>query len=387
MAEISKNDVRKNNEKNVLQAVINTGPTSRSQVAKDLKLNKVTVSDIFSQLIEAGYLKEVGTGTGSQAGGRKPTLYRFDERFGYVISFDLGFHATDMVVSTLDGQVLHSDNFWGEGAAISQRLAVMLAKIEAYQRQPVTKTRHGLMGLTIGIHGIVNHNQILDSPFFSTENVDIAAYFQEALKVPVFLENEANLAALYARDFTQLAAAQQDLVALSIHKGIGAGVVINGQLFRGAQGGAGEVGRTFVELAPNGEPVKIEALCSEDAVMAQLRKTLHEPSLTEEEVGSRMVAGDAKMQQVLDRFATRLAMVIHNLVASYDPKVVVINSKLVAQNSGMLAAIAREVQRFGGHVRLSLCQDVDHAVTLGGTALIVHQVLDMGRRQLRFRNH
>lgn len=109
---------------------MNSGPTSRSQVAKDLQLNKVTVSDIFSQLIDEGYLEELGAGAGSQAGGRKPTLYRFDPHFGYVISFDLGFHATDMSVSTLDGQVLQSGNFWGEGAALTERLALMLAKIQ-----------------------------------------------------------------------------------------------------------------------------------------------------------------------------------------------------------------------------------------------------------------
>ncbi|KRN22687.1 ROK family protein [Lacticaseibacillus camelliae] len=386
MAEISKRDVRENNEKNVLQDVMNSGPTSRSQVAKDLQLNKVTVSDIFSQLIDEGYLEELGAGAGSQAGGRKPTLYRFDPHFGYVISFDLGFHATDMSVSTLDGQVLQSGNFWGEGAALTERLALMLAKIQAYQRQPVTQTRHGLMGVAIGIHGIVYQNRILDSPFLATTDVDIAAYFQQALHVPVVLENEANLAALYARDFTQLATAQQDLVALSIHKGIGAGVVINGQLFRGAQGGAGEVGRTFVEPDAAGEPIKIETLCSEDAVMAQLREALGDPALTEKAVALRYQADDVKVQQVLSQFATYLAMVVHNLVATYDPKIVVINSTLMAQIPRLLAVVASEVQRFGSQVRLTLCQDVDHAVTLGGTALIVHQVLGMGRRQLHFKN-
>lgn len=141
MARMSKHSVRQNNEKNVLQAVINNGPIARSQVAKALKLNKVTVSDIFSQLLDEGYLEVVGSGEGSQAGGRKPTLHRFNPHYGYVVSFDLGFHATDMMVTTLTGQVRHSANFWGEGEPIAERLAFMVQQVQALARRQWWSTR------------------------------------------------------------------------------------------------------------------------------------------------------------------------------------------------------------------------------------------------------
>lgn len=382
MARMSKHSVRQNNEKNVLQAVINDGPIARSQVAKALKLNKVTVSDIFSQLLDEGYLEVVGSGEGSQAGGRKPTLHRFNPHYGYVVSFDLGFHATDMMVTTLTGQVLHSANFWGEGAPIAERLAFMVQQVQAFQEAIAGQTLHGLLGVAIGVHGIVNHNQVVDSPFMALDGIELAPYFEQALAVPVVLENEANLAALYARDFTELAAAQQDLVALSIHKGIGAGVVIDGQLFRGANGGAGEVGRA---LAPDdqGQLVKIETLCSEDAVLAQLA-TVCGHALKAEEIASLTKTATPAVQPVLAQFVMRLTLVIHNSVASYDPKIVVINSGLIAANPDLLTDLTRALTAAGHAVPLTLGEAGEHAITLGGTTLIVHQVLGLGSRQLHF---
>lgn len=100
----------------------------------------------------------------------------------------------------------------------------------------------GLLGICLSIHGIVNEQQeITYSPFIDFENINLNERLSAKYHVPVVLENESNLAAVYVRDF-MLKFDSKNLVAIGIHKGIGSGVIINNRLFRGFRGQAGEVG-------------------------------------------------------------------------------------------------------------------------------------------------
>lgn len=381
MTPTSRNLVRQINEQNVLQYVFNHGLIARTQIAKGLALNKVTVSDVVAGMLDDHVLVEVGEASASQRGGRKPVLLRFNAKRGYTVSFDVGFDHVDMMVNLLDGTIAHYQRIEAQGLSINQRLALMSAQLK--RRSGFPDTEQGLLGIAVAVHAVVLDGVVSDSPFIQMGPTTVADYFASRVSVPVVIENEANLAALCERDFTDNAAANQ--VTISIHKGIGAGVIIDGKLYRGVDGRAGEIGRMVM---PNhdGHLEKIETQCSEMAILDAARTALEDPSLDRAGFLARADAGDAAAQALLQRFCALIAVIVHNVANTYAPEQITLNSALIAARPRLLETITMQVAALKDNaVHLKLALDVEHAILLGGCALITHQVLGLGARNLKFR--
>lgn len=126
----------------------------------------------------------------------------------------------------------------------------------------------------VGVHGVVDHNQVTYSLFFDYSGIDLADMLGQVISVPVLLENEANYAAVYIRDYHDYRQIDQydNLIALNIHYGIGAGIIIDRQLYRGLSGRAGEVGRSIV-WSQNKEIIRMEDLYSEDDMLKRLLRS------------------------------------------------------------------------------------------------------------------
>lgn len=108
---INKHVMRSTNEKQVLQQVINEGPISRSQISRNLSLNKVTVSDIYNQLLRTQFIKEIGCGVSTKNGGRKPVMAELNVNYGFVASIDMTADAVKLMYSRLNGKILHFQSF------------------------------------------------------------------------------------------------------------------------------------------------------------------------------------------------------------------------------------------------------------------------------------
>lgn len=100
---INKHIMRTTNEKQVLQQIVNAGPISRSQISRNLSLNKVTVSDIYSELLHEGLIREVGHGVSTRNGGRKPVMALLNVDYGYIISINILRQRFTMLACRLDG--------------------------------------------------------------------------------------------------------------------------------------------------------------------------------------------------------------------------------------------------------------------------------------------
>ena len=115
----------------------------------------------------------------------------------------------------------------------SNKMSDIIAMIKQYvNADAYYETEFGLLGVAISVHGIVNEQQeIIDLPFHDLEDISIVEAIKQVTNVPVILENEANLSAIYERDY-QGNLEINNLISLSIHKGIGAGLIIDKKLYR-----------------------------------------------------------------------------------------------------------------------------------------------------------
>lgn len=218
------------NIQSVLAQVFNHQPISRIEISRNLALNKSTVSSLYNALKEEGYVEELGEGAASTAGGRKPVLLAINRRYGYTMNFDFGYRHIHVMKNNLSGDIMSYTQVDAKDIGIKDILPLIETQIEKAENEDQTK--HNLLGISFAIHGTIDDNAITYSPFLDMEGIDLVQYFGDKYDVPVLLENEANLAAVFERDFNDENQRLSNAVTISIHRGIGAGLIINKKLYR-----------------------------------------------------------------------------------------------------------------------------------------------------------
>lgn len=380
-----KSQLRNINQKKVLEQIFNHKMISRSQIAKNLSLSKVTISEIVSELIKQQYIYELGKGVSSSKGGRKPTILQINAEYGFVLSFDLGFDYIEGMLALVNGDQVKMIHQNTDAVSVYDRVAT----IENIAEELMTsvRTRAGLLGISIAIHGIVVNNKILYTPHINFKNINLAEILTQKFMVPVILENEANLSAIYERDF-QSKENIDNLVCVSIHKGIGAGIILNNRLYTGIRGEAGEIGHTVV--FESGEDHKnmrhsIEEFCSEDAVVTKIAEATDMDELTRAEIKGLYDKNEPQVNKIMDDFCFYTASIIHNLIVSLDPKIVVINSNLISDIPQLLQSIKSNILYLTDEkTEIILSKNSKYSTLLGGISVIISDALGINSGEISF---
>ncbi|HIW71260.1 MAG TPA: ROK family protein [Candidatus Levilactobacillus faecigallinarum] len=383
---MNRNQLHDQNLKLVLQQIFNNHPTSRIEISHQLNLNKSTVSSLYNTLMADGYLTELGLGDASTAGGRKPTLVAINQDYGYTLTFDLGYRHLHALATNLNGHLWKYDRIDTKGQTIHDMIDQINHYISDLQAEDTTS--HGLLGICFSIHGIVYQNRVQTSPFIDMDGVDLEQVFTEAYQVPVVLENEANLSAIYERDFNG-ARNLNSTVTISIHRGIGAGVILHRDLFRGEHGDAGEIGQTIlsVNLDQNGQrhPVRAEDIGSEDAIIRQVEEKKGSDNLDRAAIVALYQEHDADLAVILQRATIAISSLIYNTMRTLDPDAFFLNSPLIEALPDLLTQIRSGYQELAHNdVTIDLTTNARLATVLGGCSLITHRVLGLTGYELRF---
>lgn len=373
------------NIQSVLAQVFNHQPISRIEISRNLALNKSTVSALYNDLKEQGYVEELGEGEASTVGGRKPVLIAINRKYGFTMNFDFGYRHLHVMKNNLSGDVLDYAQVNVKNLPIQDILPLIVSQID--QAIAEDKTRHGLLGISFAIHGTVSQNQITYSPFLDMADVDLADYFGERYQVPVLLENEANLAAVYERDFNPETKHLNNIVTISIHRGIGAGLIINQQLYRGVHGEAGEIGRSLrMGASADSEAKKVEDFCSEDAIINQISEAKDNIPLNRHDVVELFNQGDDITLRTIEAFVENVAKIIVNTANSFDPDALFLNSPLIEALPELTDRINAAYQRLVASttVPIKVTRNSHYATLLGGCSSVTRDVLAMQEFQLSF---
>ena len=179
------------------------------------------------------------------------------------------------------------------------------------------------------------------------------------------------------------------IVCISIHKGIGAGIIINNRLYTGKQGEAGEIGHTIVydqNFLERKAPTTIESICSEDAIIDTIRRETGDQSLQREDVVRRYQQKDPLIAKILDDFCFYTADIIYNTVVTFDPKRVALNSGLIAALPELLTKIKAYIPHLtNNETQIYLVDDVRNCTLLGACSTIIHYLLEVETGQLNFK--
>jgi len=358
--------IREMNEKLVLKTIIQEGTISRADIAKQLNLNKTSVSSIVADLIEKDLIME--TGSGESSGGRKPILVMFNHKAGYSLSFDVGPDYISSLLTYLDGSFVADSYTSGEPTSSGELYAVLKESIEKYLQQ-IPKSTYGITGICIGLHGIVNENRLVFSPFYSLDCHKLKEELESSFKIPVLMENEANLAALGEQ---KLEPTVSNLVSLSVKYGIGAGVILNGELYTGADGHAGEVGHLITSMngrqCPCGNHGCLEQYASEHHILQAYKEYSNLKSINFMRFKQDYLGNKSMAQNVMSQFIQYMVIAVNNLITTFNPEIIIINSRITNQIDGIVDQIKDQLLYKGQGKIIIKASTLDRQATLLGGA-------------------
>lgn len=325
------------NEILVLNVVRERQPVSRIDIAVSTGLEGSTVSKIISRLLGNEFVYEEGIAAASPNGGRKKRFLHLNPNKACAVGVDVGLQQSTVALADFRGTVLRSAVVRNQPDP--QRTVDALAKaIEKILRSSPLEDR--VEGVGVSLIGLVDpaagRVRAAESLNWG-EDVPFGSMLTKALKLdlPLYFENGARLAALAEIWFGKHAGRQpQDLIFLEIGEGIGAGIVIRGQLYHGSLNGAGEFGHISLDHAgpscPCGGRGCLEVFASDRATteryrdMCRAEGSLAACDVSMEEVVSRGLQGDPKATEALRHTATYLGRGLIPIVYSLNPGVIVL---------------------------------------------------------------
>lgn len=336
--------IRDINRESVIQTIMEKGPISRAAVAAHLGLTKATVSAIVQTLIDRGLVVEMENEESEKSTarkGRRPIFLRMEENCGHIVSVDLAADTITIMTANLlghDSRIYQVDFPKDEKNLVS----VLISSIQEATKE-LPESRYGLLGIMLIIHGVVHHNKIIFLPYASYENQSLTVSLKEAFGVPVLMENEANLSVLGEWHFCHKT---DEMLFISVHSGIGVGILMRGQLVKGKNGYAGEFGHTIIHMdgrpCPCGNHGCLEQYASERALFAEMGK-LKGRNINADLFEELYLKGDADAHRLVDDFVRYMAVGINNMLNTFNPDIIVLNSVL-------------------NRCRPSLCEDITSAL-------------------------
>ncbi|MET4590943.1 ROK family protein [Arthrobacter sp. 754] len=356
---------------------------TRAELAMTTGLARSTVAARIDALLLSGLVGPAGEANSS--GGRPPSRFAFNPAARTVLAVDVGATHVIVAVTDLSGRVLAEQRLVQDVAAgpeavldrvVSEGLAV-LAK--------AGRTAGHLAGVGIGLPGPVEHNtgRPVKPPIMpGWDGFDVVRYVQRSLPVPVLVDNDVNIMALGER--TAHWPAHENFLFIKVATGIGAGIISSGELQRGANGTAGDLGHVRV---PRGDDVLcrcgnygcLEALASGPAVAAELERQ-GVPARKGSDVLRLVGEGNLQAVQALRQAGRDLGDVLATVVNLLNPSVIVIGGSLGQAGEHLMAGAREVVYRRSlplatTHLRIALSMAGDQAAIIGASQMVTQYVL------------
>ena len=358
-AKLLPEDARGHNRSLVLQTLLHQDGLSRADIARETGLTRVTISDLVSELLSAGLVREVGQREDARP-GKPATLLEFNTDASHVIGLDLSDHTTFRgAVMRLDGSVVARS----ETALAGRKGAEAVALVEALISELVASTDRPLLGIGIGSPGVVDlAGTVLSAPNLAWHDLPLQRDLEARYGVPVVVANDANAAALAEHSF---GGASGDMMLIAIGHGVEGGLVLGGRSLFGSRYAAGEIGH--VTVGTDGGPT---CACGKQGC---LEAWLSAPRLEE---ALALAEDDEARTAVLVAAGTRLGIALAPVVGALDLSEVVLTGPRHLVDGDLAEAALRTLRmrtlpQFHDHVELRRSTLGDDIVLRGAAAGVV----------------
>jgi glucokinase-like ROK family protein len=334
---------------------------TRPELIARTGLSRAVVAQRVSELVARGLLEEAELG--ASTGGRAPRILRFRADSGFVLAADLGATHTAVAAVDLSGTVLAHTEEPSDIASGPEQVLGRVGELFDELLAGGTELPGRLWGVGIGVPGPVEFSSgrpVAPPIMPGWDQYPVRDVFGERYDVPVWVDNDVNVMALGE---VRAGAGRDEgvVVYVKIGTGIGAGIVIDGKLLRGAQGSAGDVGHIQVRDDPSvvcrcGKIGCLEALAGGGAIQRRAEAAARagdapvlaellaaNGSLTAADVARAASHGDVVATQLLDESGRLVGRMLASVVNLLNPSLVVVGGGVANAGDGLLAAIRQTV--------------------------------------------
>ncbi len=368
----------------VVNLVKTDGSVSRAELARQSQLSPATITGIVGRLLRTGILSEVAIGPSKL--GRPPVLLRLNQRAGYVVGIKLTEYGLTTVVTNLAAEVVHSAE---SATPLVGNPQAALTAIEAAVRDALAKSgvkRKMVLGIGIGLAGIIDAatGTCVYSHILHWRDVALSEPLRRRLQIPVWVDNDVNTLAV-AEKWFGAGVGLRHFLTVTVGRGVGLGVVLNGELYRGAFGGAGEFGHTIV--APGGPRCQcgregcLEAIVSEPVLRSQV-STAFGRTVSSQELVTLAAGNDPRVRSVLADAGRQLGLALANLVTLLNPERIIVCGEGTRLGPAFLEPMSAAVREaafagVGASVEIIVQRWGDDAWAIGAATLVLRELFSL----------
>ncbi|MDY0407683.1 ROK family transcriptional regulator [Virgibacillus soli] len=381
------------NKSLVLNKIRTNEPISRAEIAKQTKLTPPTVSSIVKELLEQEIIME--SNLGESKGGRKPTMLHINDEAFLIIGADVGPADVDCVLTNLSGKVLfQTSKKLSSQLTNDQFLAILKNCIQSVV--DFVDNQEKIVGIGVAMHGVVDveTGTSLFAPNLHLTNVPIKDELEKEFGFDVKVENDARAMALGESWFGKHGKINS-MVAINLGSGVGAGAVVDGKLYHGAQDLAGEIGHMTIDLNGTicecGNRGCLQTFASGPAIVKRANEKLKQENddeisptvnLTGEKIYRMAVNGNQNMVQVLKETGTYLGIGLTNLIHIMNPEVIVIGGGVSKAQQFLLPAVQETIEKWAltseaKQTKVVVSRLGDHATLLGAVSLLLVELFSI----------
>jgi predicted NBD/HSP70 family sugar kinase len=328
---------------NIIEALLENGSMSRSELATSTGLSRSALTEMSRVLIEHQFVEESPSVSDKQRKGRPSIMLSLNARYGYFVGVGLTEDPPLMALTDCHGNVLAEHQI---GMAIEpEAVAAAIARGIPYLTRASNISREKVLGIGVALSGHVNHAQgmCLHSNLLGWHDVPIARIVERVTQMPTYIDNDAHAVALGQKLFGE-ARELKSFMVIMLGKKIGAGSYMQGRLFRGNTGAAGEIGHcTVAPGGPRCECGKEGCLEVFATSLALLRRAaeLHLPATEIGQLEALAAKGVIKAIELLRHAGSALGIAVANSIQINNPELVLF-ADLVGFGNGVFTTSARQ---------------------------------------------
>ncbi len=383
--------LRRNNRGLVYRAIWDLQNISRAELATVTGLHPATITHIVDDLLADRLILEVGAT--ETAVGRPPLQLKINSEAAYIVGVSLARTAVSAALIDLGGNVGEDVHFGGLNlldekeytiARLQQAIELLVERAQAMG--------HEVIGIGVGFPGPVDPStgqtylpeaHGLREPF----SPSLREVLAERFKKPVFIDNDANAMALAEKYFGEGQHAN-NFVCIDCSLGIGASIVINGEIYYGMRGDAGEIAHNSVDiegrLCECGRRGCLTCYASIPDILQQVSEATSLPpeTLSVNQIAALYTAGHKEVVEVIQQIATYLGHEVINIVNLIAPEVVILTGDLDRLAYIMASRIQQQVRAF---LAAPLCDSVrvvsshlKQASLQGAAMLVIRKIYETG---------
>ena len=386
---------RAHSTQQVLRTIFTDGPISRADLSRITRLTPPTVSDVVAGLIKDGLVEEMGLAPSS--GGRRAILLRVIDDSRQLIGIDLSRRDFRGALSNLRGTIQQRSSLSLNGADGETALNMVYDLVDSL----IDSSTRPILGIGIGAPGLIDaaSGVLQQSVNLDWRHIPLRNLLQQRYGFPVYLANDSQASALAAYAAENRGSSEFPFVVINIGWGVGAGIILNGQLLHGSPVGAGEIGH--VKVVQDGEQCAcghygcLETVASSRSIVNRLRviaaknpdNSIGSYVRSPDEINLEIVIqafneGNQDVRDVILEAGTALGIAAANLVGVLGSCRILIGGNVAHFGQFLLDAIREEMSMrtlpsLAQHTELGMAEEGSDMVMIGASALILQHELGL----------